>query len=80
MLAGGTVTCHWWSLPTILAITLALDDPFKALYRRNCRTSICWDEVEQREPSKVELIHQTNDVVKPLGKDFKQLKVDKRVI
>jgi len=28
--------------------------PFEALYSRRCRTPTCWNEVGEREPSKVE--------------------------
>ena len=38
--------------------------PFEALYGRHYRKPVCWDEVGEREPSKVELIDQTNEVVK----------------
>ena len=38
--------------------------PFEALYGRRCKMPVCWDEAEEREPSKVELIDQAIEVVK----------------
>jgi len=38
--------------------------PYEALYGRRCRTPICWDEVGERRLSKVELIDQTNEVIR----------------
>jgi len=37
--------------------------PYEALYSRRCRTPVCWEEVGEREPSKVELIDQTKEIV-----------------
>jgi len=37
--------------------------PYKALYERRCRTPVCWEEVGEREPSKVELIDQTKEII-----------------
>jgi len=37
--------------------------PYEALYGRQCRTPVCWDEVGERRLSKVELIDQTNEVI-----------------
>jgi len=37
--------------------------PYEALYGRRRIIPICWNEVGQREPSKVELIDQTKKVV-----------------
>ena len=54
--------------------------PFEALYRWCCRKPVCWHEVGEREPSKVELIDQTNEVVKPFRKDYKQLRINKTVM
>jgi len=42
--------------------------PFEALYGRHYRTPICWDEVGEREPSKVELIEQTIEIIKVIRK------------
>jgi len=38
--------------------------PFKALYCQHYRTPICWDEVGERESSKVGLINKTIEVIK----------------
>jgi len=37
--------------------------PYEALYGRRCRTPICWEEVGERELSKVKLIDQTKEIV-----------------
>jgi len=37
--------------------------PYEALYGRRYRTPVCWEEVGEREPSKVELIDQTKEIV-----------------
>jgi len=42
--------------------------PFEALYSRRCRTPVCWNEVGEREPSKVELIDQTIEIIKTIHK------------
>ena len=42
--------------------------PFEALYGRRCRTPICWNEVGEREPSKVDLIDQTIGIIKTIRK------------
>ena len=42
--------------------------PFEALYERCCRMPVCWYEVGEREQTKVELIDQTNEVVKNIRK------------
>jgi len=42
--------------------------PFEALYGRRCRTPICWNELGEREPSKVELIDRTNEIIKTIHK------------
>ena len=41
---------------------------FEALYGRRCRTPVCWNEVGEREPSKVDLIDQTIGIIKTIGK------------
>ena len=38
--------------------------PYEALYGRRCRTPICWDEVGERRLSRVELIDQTQEIIK----------------
>jgi len=42
--------------------------PFEALYGRRCRTPVCWNEVGERDPSKVELIGQTIEIIKTIRK------------
>jgi len=42
--------------------------PYEALYDRRCRTLVCWEEVGEREPSKVELINQTKEIVSTMRK------------
>ena len=42
--------------------------PFEALYGRRCRTPTCWNEIGEREPSKVELIDQTIGIIKIIRK------------
>ena len=37
--------------------------PYKALYRRRCRTLICWDEVGERKLSSEELIKVTTEKI-----------------
>jgi len=38
--------------------------PYETLYGRRCRTPICWNEVGERRLSKVELIDQTQEIIK----------------
>jgi len=42
--------------------------PFEAFYGRRCRTPTCWNKVREREPSKVELIDQTIEIIKTIRK------------
>jgi len=42
--------------------------PCEALYGRHCRTPVCWAEVGEREPSKVELTDQTKEIVSIIRK------------
>jgi len=42
--------------------------PYEAMYGRQYRTTICWDKVGKRAPSKVVLIDQTREVVKSVRK------------
>jgi len=42
--------------------------PFEALYDRRCKTPICWSEVGERDPSRVELIDQTIEIIKTIRK------------
>jgi len=37
--------------------------PYEALYGQPCRRPVCWEEVGEREPLKVELIDQTKEIV-----------------
>ena len=59
----GTITCLSPSLPIIIVMTLALAWHHMALYGLCCRTLVCWDDVGEREPSKVELIDETKEIV-----------------
>ena len=38
--------------------------PYEALYRRKCRTLICWDEIGERKLDDVELIEVTSKNIK----------------
>ena len=38
--------------------------PFEALYGRQCRTPLCWNEVGERELYGPEIIHDTNEQIK----------------
>ncbi|KAL6194997.1 hypothetical protein ACLB2K_030619 [Fragaria x ananassa] len=38
--------------------------PFEALYRRQCRMPLCWNEVGEKELCGPELIHVTNEKIK----------------
>ncbi|KAL6223429.1 hypothetical protein ACLB2K_006816 [Fragaria x ananassa] len=38
--------------------------PFEALYGRQCRTPLCWNEVGERELCGPEIIHDTNEKIK----------------
>jgi len=37
--------------------------PYEALYRRRCRTPICWEEVGESKLSNIELIDHTKEIV-----------------
>jgi len=41
---------------------------YKALDGRCCKTLVCWKEVEEREPSKIELIDWTKEIVSTIRK------------
>ena len=45
--------------------------PFKALYGRKCRTSVCWDEVGERRLVGLELVHVTSEKVKVVHDNLK---------
>ena len=38
--------------------------PYEALYKRKCRTPLCWDEVGERKLDDVELIETTSEKIK----------------
>ena len=38
--------------------------PFEALYGKQCRTPLCWNEVGERELCGPEIIHDTNEKIK----------------
>ncbi|KAL6223443.1 hypothetical protein ACLB2K_006830 [Fragaria x ananassa] len=38
--------------------------PFEALYRRQCHTPLCWNEIGERELCGPEIIHDTNEKIK----------------
>jgi len=40
--------------------------PYEALYGRRCRTLVCWSEVGERKLSKIELIDQTQEVIRKI--------------
>jgi len=42
--------------------------PYDALYVQCCRTPVCWEEVGEREPFKVKLVHQTKEIVSAIRK------------
>ena len=37
--------------------------PYEALYRKKCRTPICWDEVDERKLNDLELIEVTTEKI-----------------
>nr|GEV34514.1 putative reverse transcriptase domain-containing protein [Tanacetum cinerariifolium] len=50
--------------------------PFKALYRRKCRSPICWAEVGDRQLTSPEIIHETAEkIVQIKSRDKVMLKV-----
>ena len=46
-------------------------DPYEALYGRQCRTPICWNEVGDRKLEKVESIQETTEEVKMIQEMLK---------
>ena len=58
--------------------------PFKALYRRICRTSICWDKVRRRQLLRLEIVQSTNEKINVIREKLKAVQdrqksyVDKR--
>ncbi|CAL9028775.1 unnamed protein product, partial [Prunus brigantina] len=45
--------------------------PYEALYGRQCRTPICWNEVGERKLEKVESIQETTEKVKMIIEKLK---------
>ena len=58
--------------------------PYEALYRRKCRTPLCWDEVGKRKLLGPEIVEVTTDNVKvirdrlKIAQDLKKSYVDNR--
>ena len=58
--------------------------PNETLYGRRCRTSLCWDEIVERELENVELIEATSEKIKvirdrlKMAQDKKKSYVDTR--
>ena len=44
---------------------------YEALYRRKCRTSICWDEVDEQKLNDVELIEVTSEKIRIIREKLK---------
>ena len=44
---------------------------YKALYRRECRTPICWDEVDERKLDDVKLIEVTSEKIQIIRERLK---------
>ncbi|XP_038885937.1 uncharacterized protein LOC120076244 [Benincasa hispida] len=40
--------------------------PFEALYRKSCRSPVCWDEVEERKLLGLELVQATNEAIQKI--------------
>jgi len=40
--------------------------PYEALYGRRCKTLVCWSEVGERKLSRIELIDQTQEVIRKI--------------
>ena len=45
--------------------------PYEALYRRKCRTPICWDEVDEQKLNDVELIEVTSENIRIIWERLK---------
>ena len=45
--------------------------PYEALYRRKCRTPICWDEVDEQKLNDVELIEVTSEKIRIIRERLK---------
>ena len=44
---------------------------YEALYRRKCRTPLCWDEVDERKLNDVELIETASKKIKIIRERLK---------
>ncbi|XP_038896608.1 uncharacterized protein LOC120084867 [Benincasa hispida] len=40
--------------------------PFEAPYRKSCRSSVCWDEVEERKLLEPKLVQTTNEAIQKI--------------
>jgi len=47
---------------------------YEALFGRRCRIPLCWEEVGEREPSKVQLIDRTKEIVSTMRKRLQTAK------
>ena len=45
--------------------------PFEDLYRRKCRTPICWDEVRERQLLGLEIVQSTNEKINVIKEKLK---------
>ena len=45
--------------------------PYEAFYERKCRTPICWDEVDERNLTNVELIKATSEKIRIIRERLK---------
>jgi len=45
--------------------------PYEALYGRQCRNPVCWEQVGERKLSKVELIDQTKEIISKVREKLK---------
>ena len=52
--------------------------PFEALYGRQCRTPLCWNEIGERELCSPDLIHETNEKIKVVRDKLKTAQRGKR--
>nr|GFB11957.1 hypothetical protein [Tanacetum cinerariifolium] len=59
--------------------------PFEALYRHKCRSPICWAEVEDRQLTDPEIIHETTEKIvqiksyEPLAIPLDEIQVDDKL-
>ena len=45
--------------------------PYKALYRRKCRTPLCWTELSEKKVIGLDLIQETEEKVKMIKERLK---------